>query len=99
MLINVMSSVLTNLRILKAQLLALRTLNVDATTTPAYTKFKMFVSLCRYVRRCCSPSHTHTPHTHPHPATRCRPPAAARPAVARCVTVRTAAFTPHIASR
>ena len=56
MLINVMSSVLTNLRILKAQLLALRTLNIDATTTPAYTKFKMFVSLCRYVRAAHPPA-------------------------------------------
>ena len=47
MLLNVMLSILTNLRILKAQLLALRYLNIDATTTPAYTKYRMFVVLCR----------------------------------------------------
>jgi len=38
----ILSSALTNLRIIKAQLLALRTFNIDATTTPAYTKYRMF---------------------------------------------------------
>ena len=45
MLINVIGSILTNLRYLKAQLLALRSFNIDATTTPAYTKYRMFQSL------------------------------------------------------
>jgi hypothetical protein len=45
MLINVIGSILTNLRYLKAQLLALRAFNIDATTTPAYTKYRMFRSL------------------------------------------------------
>jgi hypothetical protein len=44
----VVSSNLTNLRILKSQLLALRTFNLDATTTPAYTKYRMFSSLLLY---------------------------------------------------
>jgi hypothetical protein len=48
MLVNVVSSNLTNLRILKSQLLALRTFNLDATTTPAYTKYRMFSSLLLY---------------------------------------------------
>ena len=45
MLVNVVSSIITNLRVLKAQLLALRSFNIDATTTPAYTKYKMFAVL------------------------------------------------------
>ena len=45
MLVNVIASILANLRVLKAQLLALRTFNVDATTTPAFTKYRMFVTL------------------------------------------------------
>ena len=45
MLINVVGSTLTNLRFLKAQLIALRTFNIDATTTPVYTKYLMFRSL------------------------------------------------------
>lgn len=42
LLMIIFSSVLTNLRVLKAQLLALRAFNIDATTTPAYTKYQMF---------------------------------------------------------
>lgn len=45
MLIEISWSIINNLRILKAQLLALRALGVDPTTTPAYTKYKMFVKL------------------------------------------------------
>ena len=42
MLFNVMTAILTNLRVLKAQLIALSVFNIDATTTPAYTKYRMF---------------------------------------------------------
>ena len=45
MLINIMSATITNLRVLKAQLLAIRSFNVDATTTPAFTKYQMYRSL------------------------------------------------------
>ena len=45
MLVNVVASVVANLRVLKAQLLALRSFNVDATTTPAFTKYRMFRTL------------------------------------------------------
>ena len=48
MLLYVLSSSLTNMRILKAQLLALRRLRIDATTTPAYVKYRMFGSLFVY---------------------------------------------------
>jgi hypothetical protein len=48
MLICVVGSILTNLRVLKAQLLAMRSFNVDATTTPAYTKYRMFGWLLLY---------------------------------------------------
>ena len=49
MLINVAVSIMTNLRVLKAQLLAIRSFNVDATTTPAWVKYKMFRRLGLYV--------------------------------------------------
>merc|ERR1719152_1109868 len=42
MLIEIGWSIVNNLRILKAQLLALRALGVDPTTTPAFTKYRMF---------------------------------------------------------
>ena len=42
------ASILTNLRVLKAQLLALRALNIDATTTPVYVKYRMFAWLLVY---------------------------------------------------
>lgn len=45
MLAEIGWSIFNNLRILKAQLLALRTLGVDPTTTPALTKYRMFVRL------------------------------------------------------
>ena len=45
MLVEIAWSILNNLRILKAQLLALRALGVDPTTTPAFTKYKMFYRL------------------------------------------------------
>ena len=48
MLYLLLSSILTNLRVLKAQLIALRSFNVDATTTPAYTKYRMFRALIVY---------------------------------------------------
>ncbi len=38
MLAAIMAAVVSNLRVLKAQLLALRLYNIDATTTPAFTK-------------------------------------------------------------
>ena len=40
MLVHVMAAISTNLRILKAQLLALRRFNIDATTTPVYVKYR-----------------------------------------------------------
>ena len=43
MLVEVSWSILNNLRILKAQTLALRALGVDPLTTPAITKYRMFV--------------------------------------------------------
>ena len=45
MLIEIAWSIFNNLRILKAQLLALRALGVDPTTTPALTKYRMYVKL------------------------------------------------------
>ena len=48
MLAYVVSSVVTNLRVLKAQLLVLRSFNIDATTTPAFIKYHMFVALAFY---------------------------------------------------
>ena len=45
LLVVVLSAVITNLRVLKAQLLALRSFNIDATTTPAFTKYSMFAWL------------------------------------------------------
>ena len=45
MLLNVAGSVTVNLRVLKAQLLALRSFNVDATSTPAFAKYRMFRGL------------------------------------------------------
>mmetsp|Transcript_388 Transcript_388/g.980 ORF Transcript_388/g.980 Transcript_388/m.980 type:complete len:390 (-) Transcript_388:194-1363(-) len=42
MLVNVVFSIYTNLRILKSQLLAMSSLNIDPLTTPAYAKYKMF---------------------------------------------------------
>ena len=47
-LVGVLSAVLTNLRVLKAQLLALRSFNIDATTTPVYTKYRMYQKLLVY---------------------------------------------------
>ena len=44
-LVEITWSIVSNLRILKAQLFALRNLGVDPTTTPAYTKYWMFVRL------------------------------------------------------
>lgn len=38
MLYAVVMAILTNLRVLKAQLLVLRAFRIDATTTPAYAK-------------------------------------------------------------
>lgn len=45
MIVDIALSIMANLRILKAQLLALRSLGVDPCTTPAYTKYKMFMRL------------------------------------------------------
>lgn len=42
MLVNVVFSIYTNLRILKSQLLAMSSLNIDPLTTPAYSKYLMF---------------------------------------------------------
>merc|ERR1719152_475443 len=45
MLVEISWSIFNNLRILKAQLLALRALGVDPLTTPALTKYRMFCRL------------------------------------------------------
>ncbi len=45
MLCSVVSAIVTNLRVLKAQLLVVRAFHIDATTTPAYTKYVMFWAL------------------------------------------------------
>ena len=45
MLVEISWSIFNNLRILKAQLLALRSLGVDPRTTPAFTKYIMFKRL------------------------------------------------------
>ena len=45
MLYEICSSILSNLRILKAQILALRSLGVDPLTTPAHTKYRMYCRL------------------------------------------------------
>mmetsp|Transcript_20194 Transcript_20194/g.59567 ORF Transcript_20194/g.59567 Transcript_20194/m.59567 type:complete len:400 (-) Transcript_20194:360-1559(-) len=45
MLVNVVFSIYTNLRILKSQLLAMSTLNIDPLSTPAYAKYLMFKRL------------------------------------------------------
>jgi hypothetical protein len=44
-LVDIIASAFTNLRVLKAQLLALRSLGVDPTTTPVHHKYTMFVWL------------------------------------------------------
>ena len=64
MLLYVVSSVVTNLRVLKAQLLVLRSFNVDATTTPAYLKFRMYRALAVYTTVVSAP-HLHAPLTPP----------------------------------
>ena len=45
MLADITFSILANLRILKAQLMALRSFGIDPRSTPAMTKYKMFVRL------------------------------------------------------
>lgn len=48
MLGDISLSILANLRILKAQLLALRSFGIDPCTTPAHRKYVMFVRLAKF---------------------------------------------------
>jgi len=48
MLADISFAIVANLRILKAQLIALRSLGVDPITTPAYTKYMMFWKLAGF---------------------------------------------------
>ena len=48
MLGDISLSIFANLRILKAQLLALRSFGIDPRTTPAHRKYVMFVRLAKY---------------------------------------------------
>eukprot|EP00316_Scyphosphaera_apsteinii_P020189 CAMPEP_0119313406 /NCGR_PEP_ID=MMETSP1333-20130426/28978_1 /TAXON_ID=418940 /ORGANISM="Scyphosphaera apsteinii, Strain RCC1455" /LENGTH=671 /DNA_ID=CAMNT_0007318237 /DNA_START=28 /DNA_END=2043 /DNA_ORIENTATION=- len=45
---DVALSILSNLRILKAQLLALHSFGIDPRTTPVHRKYRMFVSLAKF---------------------------------------------------
>jgi len=45
MLYAVVAAIVTNLRVLKIQLLIVRAFGIDATTTPAYAKYRMFWAL------------------------------------------------------
>jgi len=48
MLTDIATSILANLRILKAQLLALYAFGIDPLSTPVYKKYRMFVNLARF---------------------------------------------------
>jgi len=48
MLADVTLSIFANLRILKAQLMALRSFGIDPRTTPAHRKYQMFVRLALF---------------------------------------------------
>lgn len=48
MLVNIVFSIFANLRVLKAQLIVLRSFGIDPSTTPVYRKYIMFVRLAKF---------------------------------------------------